>query len=188
MDKKFKKIWDLALPYLKKGKRKNFVLHTEGVVRAMELLTKKEGGDRNILIPAAIVHDVGWSDIPIKLQKSKKEAERLTAMKLHIKYAPAIIQKILKKVGYSQKNIKKISDIVAAHKFCKPKNFEKRLLIDADTLTEFFKEQFYDDIKSYGVSPREGYEYRIKNKFYTQTANEIFEKEMKSRKKEIFGA
>ncbi|MFA4817546.1 MAG: HD domain-containing protein [Parcubacteria group bacterium] len=186
MNKKFEKIWNLSLPYLKKGKRKNFVLHTRGVIRAMDLLLKKEGGSRNILIPAAIVHDVGWSNIPVKLQKSKKDAERLTAMKLHIKYAPAIIREILGKTGYSQREIKAVSDIVVAHKFCKPKNFEKRLLIDADTMVESFKEQFYDDIKSYGVSAEDGYEFRANNKFYTKTAARIFTEEMKKRKKEIF--
>jgi hypothetical protein len=184
---KYKKIWNLSLPYLKKGKRKDFVLHTEGVIKAMELLLKKERGNRNILIPAAIVHNVGWSYVPVKLQRSKKDTERLMAMKFHIKYAPAIIQKILKKNGYPQKDIKLISDIVVAHKFYKPKDFEKRLLIDADTLAESFRDQFYNDIKSYGVSPEEGYKFRMNNQFYTKTATEIFKREMKKRSKEIFG-
>jgi hypothetical protein len=187
MKKEFKLIWKLASPYLKKGIRKDFVLHTKGVIRAMDLLLKKEGGNRDILIPASIVHDVGWSRIPAKLQRSRKNVERLRAMKLHIKYAPAIIQKILKKTGYPQKDIKLISDIVVAHKFCKPRNFKKRLLIDADTLAESLKDQFYNDIKSYGVSPEEGYKFRMNNQFYTKTATEIFEKEMKKRAKEIFG-
>jgi len=30
MEKTFEKIWKLAVPYLKKGKIKNFVLHTKG--------------------------------------------------------------------------------------------------------------------------------------------------------------
>jgi hypothetical protein len=42
MKKIFEKIWKLALPYLKKGRRKNFVIHTQGVIKAMELLLKKE--------------------------------------------------------------------------------------------------------------------------------------------------
>jgi hypothetical protein len=186
MEKKFEKVWNLALPYLKRGKRKNFVLHTEGVVKAMKLLIEKEGGKKDVLIPAAIVHDVGWSEVPVKLQRSKNKKERMEAMKLHIKYAPKIIRNILGEIGYSSKSIKIISDIVVAHKFCKPKNFEKRLLIDADTLTESFKKQFFDDIKSYGVSSKEGYEFRMKNKFYTKTAAEIFKNEMEKRRWEIF--
>ena len=59
MKKIFEKIWKLALPYLKKGRRKNFVIHTQGVIKAMELLLKKEKEDKDTLIPAAILHDTG---------------------------------------------------------------------------------------------------------------------------------
>ena len=37
INKKYNEIWKLAKPYLEKGKMKNFVLHTKGVVKAMEL-------------------------------------------------------------------------------------------------------------------------------------------------------
>jgi len=69
--KKFKKIWRLAIPFLKKGKRKNFILHTKGVIKGMKLLLKYEKGNEDILIPANILHDVGCQ-IPLKMQKSNK--------------------------------------------------------------------------------------------------------------------
>jgi len=125
MNKKFEKIWELALPYLKQGKRKNFVIHTQGVVKAMELLLKKEKTDKNILIPAAILHDVGWSKVGLKLQLSDKQNEKIKALKLHLKHSIPITKKILTQTHYSQKEIEKIIDIILAHKFKNSRQFEK---------------------------------------------------------------
>jgi len=183
MKGKFKKIWDLAIPYLKKGKRKDFLLHTKGVVKAMKLLLRKEKGDPNILIPAAILHDTGWSRVPINLQKSNDKKKIEKAMKLHLKYSVPIINKILTKVGYNKSQIKQIIDIVLAHKYQNPKRLDKRLLIDADTLSDAFKEQFYGDCEAYNLSPKKLYTIRKNNKFYTKTANNIFRKELEKRKK-----
>jgi len=184
--KKFQKIWKLAIPYLKKGKRKNFLLHTKGVVRAMKLLLKKEKGDPNILIPAAILHDVGWAKVPQDLQKSNEKRKVEKAMKLHLKYAVPIIKEILNKVGYSKKQIEQVIEIVLAHKYHNPRRLDKQLLIDADTLSDVFKEQFYSDCKAYHLSPEKLFVIRKENKFYTKTAKNIFEQELKKRGKEIF--
>jgi len=185
MNKKYKKIWQLSLPYLKQGKMKNFVLHTEGVVKAMELLLKKEKGDSNILIPAAILHDIGWAKVPLKLQKSHKQSEKTQAMRLHLEYAPAIIKKVPEDLNYNSKFIERIAEIVLAHKFHQPRQLDKRLLIDADNLSDAFKEQFYSDVKAYHNTPQNQYNYRLNNKFYTKTAKNIFYKELNQRKKEF---
>ncbi len=84
MEGVFKKIWKLAIPYLKKGKRKDFLLHTAGVIKAMELLLRQEKGDPNILIPAVILHDTGWSKVPRDLQRSNNKSKVEKVMKLHL--------------------------------------------------------------------------------------------------------
>lgn len=185
MEKRFEKIWRFALPYLRKGNRKDFVLHTEGVVKAMELLLKKEKGDPEILIPAAILHDTGWSRVPLNLQKSNNRDKVKKAMELHLKYSVRIIEEVLTEVGYDKKQIKKVIDVVLAHKFRDPKGSDKRLLIDADTLSDAFKEQFYGDCKAYNISPEVLYKFRKNNKFYTETVKEIFARELEKRWKEI---
>jgi len=186
MKNRFKKIWSLSLPYLRKGKRKDFVLHTKGVVKAMKLLLKKENGDFAILIPAAIMHDTGWSKVPLSLQKTNNKNKVKKAMKLHLKYSSSIIKDILTKLGYDEKQIKEIISVVLSHKFQNPKNLNKRLLIDADTLADIFKEQFYGDCKAYKLKPEVLYNIRKNNKFYTKTAKIIFNKELEKRRKEIF--
>lgn len=70
MDLRYQKIWNLALPYLEKGKMKNFVVHTKGVVKSMKMILAEEKADKDILIASAILHDVGWAYVPAKFQKN----------------------------------------------------------------------------------------------------------------------
>ena len=183
----FEKILGLALPYLKQGVKKDFVIHTQGVVKAMELLLEKEQADEEVLIPAAILHNVGWAKVPVNLQKSDDSEEKLKGMKLHLEYAPPIVEEVLLEVGYNEDDIKRILEIIVAHKFQENlTNSDKQLLVDADALSDAFSEQFYSDLDHYGNTPEEGYNYRKRtNKFYTETAQEIFDKEMENRKKEF---
>ncbi len=186
MKEQYQKIWDLALPYLEKGIKKNFVVHTKCVIEAMELLLKEEGGNEEILIAAAISHDVAWSKVPRSIQVNWiSKRDKIKGDRLHLEYAPSIIKKILKKVNYDSIQTKKVIEIVQAHKFQNPKELEKRLLIDADSMSDAFKEQFYSDAKSYGVTPKKLYEFRKQNKFYTKSAKRIFERELESRRKEF---
>lgn len=185
MKEVYEKIWDLAEPYLRKGTAKDFALHTQGVVKAMELILKEEKGNDDILIPAAILHDVGWSKVPSNLQRSREEADRKKALELHLEYAAPIIEEILGKVDYNYKQIQRVVDIVKSHKFKDPSELEKQLLIDADTAADAFKEQFYSDVESYETTPEKLYDFRKKNEFYTATARKIFERELEERRKEI---
>lgn len=183
MNKKYKKIWRLALPYLKSGVRKDFVLHTRGVVKAVEMIMKLGGkGDESLLMPAAILHDTGWSMVPKFLQLSQDKKDKITALRLHIDLAPKIISKILGQAGYEKEKIKKIIEIVEAHKFQNPQEINKRILIDADAVSDCFKEQFESDMKFYRASRKSLYDFRKKNnKFYTKVAKEIFNREIRSR-------
>lgn len=185
MKKIHEKIWRLAKLYLIKGTKKNFVIHTKGVIKAMELLLEKENGDEDILIPAAILHDVGWSRVSSDLQKSKKQKDRTKALHLHLKHAISIIKEILTKEDYNKSKIERVINIVQAHKFQKPAELDKQLLIDADVMSDAFKEQFYSDAKSYNKTPKQNYEFRKRNKFYTNTAKQIFFKELEKRRKEF---
>ncbi len=186
MNKIYTTIQKQADEYLRKGINKDFVVHTCGVTKAMKLILKKEKADPTVLIPAAILHDVGWAMVPKKLQRTNDKKKRLTAMHLHIKYAPEIIRKILNEISYPKKKINEIVEIVKAHKFKNPRKLSKRLLVDADQLADAFKKQFYCDAKEYNLLPKKNYEFRMKdNKFYTNTAKDLFLEEMNKRAKEI---
>ncbi len=182
MINKYKRIWQLALPYLNSGLKKDFAIHTQGVIRATQLILKKEDADADLQILSAILHDVGWSKVPKQLQLSDNEDDKIKALKLHLEYARPIIVKILKQEGYKKDKINKIIEIILSHKFKNPKDRNKRILIDADNLSDAFKRQFASDAKYYKVSLSELYEFRKKqNKFYTKTAKDIFIKEINKR-------
>lgn len=185
MDKKYNQLFDLARPYLEKGSMKDFIHHTRSVVKAMELIINGEGGDRDVLMPAAILHDVGFSKVDNELQRHEVLKKKREAQRQHLEFAPAIIQDILGEVGYDRAKIDKIIDIVKAHKFQDPKELEKQMLIDADNLSDTFLDQFYSDVKAYGSSPERTYEYRTRNKYYTETARNIAAKNMVIIKKDI---
>jgi len=185
-EQKYQNVWRSAVRYLSKGLNKDFVLHTKGVVKAMELILKKEKGDPDILIPAAMLHDVGWAKVPKKYQCTTDKKKQLQGMKLHIKYAPEIISSILQPLNYKTSEVNEIIEIIKSHKFCKPRKLSKKLLIDADQLSDVFKEQFNSDIKTYDSTSKKLYDFRINNNaFYTKTAKNIFLKLMNERRKEF---
>ena len=63
-----------------------------------------------------------------------------------------------------------------------PKDINKRILIDADALSDSFKEQFECDLKYYKVDRLSMCNFRKKNnKFYTKIAKQIFIKELNKR-------
>lgn len=174
------------MPYLEKGIKKNFIIHTEGVVKAMEFILEKEKGDPDILIPAAMLHDVGWANVPRKYQRTKDKTDKLRGMKLHIELAPEIIKDILQSVNYKAFQINKVIEIIQAHKFSKPRKLSKKMLIDADHLSDAFKEQFYSDVKAYNSTPEKLYDFRMSdNNFYTKVAKDIFLEQMKQRRSEF---
>jgi len=181
LPKKYQKIWRLAQPYIKAGRRKDFI-HVKGVIKAMEIIIKSGIGDESLLMPAAILHDAGWSMVSKKLQLSKKKNDRVKALKLHIENSAKIAKEILHKVGYDQKKIKKIVGTIEAHKFHNPKEINKRILIDADASSDSFREQFESDLNYYKSSRRSMHDFRKKNnKFYTKIAKKIFDEEIEKR-------
>lgn len=188
MKEGFQKIQELAVEILKKVVRKDYVLHTLSVTKAMKMLIEKEGGDPDILILAAMCHDLGWRDVPEALQMpnlSKEDYRK--SIEQHLEKNPPVTQEVLSKIGYSQDKIDHIIEIILAHKFADPDTLdqEQKMLIDADTLSDVFSEQFYSDAKNYRRTPAEVLEFRSKNTYFTKTANEIFQRELEERKKEI---
>ncbi|MFA6963505.1 MAG: HD domain-containing protein [Patescibacteria group bacterium] len=185
MENKFEKIWDLAMPYLKKGIMKDFVSHTKYVVKSMEMIIDGEGGDEDILIPSAILHDVGWSKVDPSLQLNDDMEKKREGQRQHITFAKEIVEEVLDQAGYSEEDIQKVVGIVMAHKFQDPEDKEKQMLIDADNLSDTFKEQFDSDVVAYHSTPEQVYEYRMNNKYYTQTAQQIADQQMAKLKAEI---
>ena len=59
----FNKIWELALPYQDKREDSG---HAATSLQYAQKLVELENADEDVVIPAVILHDVGWSQLPEK--------------------------------------------------------------------------------------------------------------------------
>ncbi len=132
--------------------------HAKKVLDFSEELLRNEGGDWYIVVPAAILHDVG-----IKVAEEKYGSN---APVLQEKEGPEIAKKILLKLGVNMKDIEEICQIIAYHHTpgkINSNNF--KLLYDADWLVNLKDEM--------GVKDKDKIKKAIDKVFFTETAREI---------------
>ena len=140
----FKEIWELAKPYL--DTRDNDI-HTKISVEFAYKLLEAEGGDEDVVIPAIILHDVGWKEVPEDLQLKgfgpKATFPELT--KIHEDEGVKIAKNILEKINYDNKKAEEILRIVGCHDSRKETlSLNDKLVKDADKLFRYTRE--YMDI------------------------------------------
>ncbi|MCM8801683.1 MAG: HD domain-containing protein [Candidatus Omnitrophica bacterium] len=135
--------------------------HAKNVMHFAEELLKKEKADWHIVIPAAILHDVG-----IKVAEKKYSS---SAGYYKEKEGPEIARKILLKVGLKKEDIDEICEIIAYHHSPGKINTQNfKILYDADWLVNLKEEVDTKDKSKLG---------EIINKvFYTLTAKEVAKK------------
>lgn len=109
----FNEIWRLAKPYL--DTRMNRI-HTEISLRYARMLLEREGGEEDIVIPAVILHDVGWKMIPEdqQLKAFGPHAISLNLTKKHEREGAIIARGILEKANHEGNKINEILEIIKA--------------------------------------------------------------------------
>ena len=111
------KIWELALPYQDK---RDDAGHAETSLKYALKLVEMEKGDEDVVIPAIILHDVGWSQLPEKrrmkvFDPGANEEERREVVYEHQIESIKLALKILREVDYPPKLIDEILDIISQH-------------------------------------------------------------------------
>lgn len=187
----YQKIWEAALPYQDK---RDDVGHGEIVTKFAIKLCELEEMNDNIVIPAAILHDIGWSQLPEKerfhIFDSDITKEQLREIQIkHEQEGVKLAEKILSKIGYPSGFIKTILEIISQHDtrsgfFSK----EDGTMRDADKLWRFSKIGFDADIRRRGVTFNEWHNYLEKNIdeqgfFFSESAKLLAREELKDRKK-----
>ena len=104
----YKKIWKLAKPYYEKGRPMD-IDHIEWMMKDALLVCEKEGIDEEILLPLAILHDVGYANV------SKEDPYKIETRKAHMKEGAKIAKEILAKVKYPKEKAEKIVYYVSVH-------------------------------------------------------------------------
>ena len=180
-------IYQLAKPFL--NTRHNDV-HTAISMQFAKELLRGEGGQESIVMPAIILHDVGWKKVPEDLQL-KAFGPKATSPKInrtHEKEGVRIASDILTKVNYDKEKISEILDIIDGHDSRKMAvSLNDRIVKDADKLWRYSRNGFYIDIERFGESYAQGINRLRKNWpdwFFTQTARKLAGKELQKRERE----
>ena len=183
----FKKIYQLAQPYL--NTRYNDV-HTKMSIQLAYQLLSVEGGQEDIVIPAIILHDVGWQEVPagLHLKAFGPKATRPEINRTHEQAGVKIAKRILNEVNYNKEKIAEILKIIDGHDSRKESvSLNDSLVKDADKLWRFTKTGFDIDNKRFEETVAEGLN-RLRKYlprwFFTDTAYRIAKEELQQRERE----
>jgi HD superfamily phosphodiesterase len=186
-----KKLFEMAEPYLA---TRNDLLHTQVAHEYALLLMEKEGGDRRIVEPAIILHDVGWSRLDpeeIKVAYGVRAAGEKAARinRIHELEGAAIARGLLDSVAYDPLLVDQIALVIERHDSGKaPESLEEEVVKDADRLWRFSKIGYYKEMERQDTTSQERYEFlveRMDNWFFTRTAEELAKKELGERSSEM---
>lgn len=190
-DKFIERLFALAEPYLAV---RGDLPHARVSHRYALRLTASEGGDRKIIEPAIILHDLGWSSLQpdeIRLafgvRAGGAEAERLN--RIHEIEGAALARRLLQSLDYDPRRVDRIVEIIERHDSgSRADSLEERITKDADKLWRFSGIGFWKEIERQGLSAGELHDYlseRYGNWFFTPSALSLAEKELKARAAEL---
>ncbi len=184
-------LFKIAEPYLVV---RGDILHAKVAHEYARILMEKEGGEKKIIEPAIILHDVGWSSLTPQqislafgVRAGGKKALQLN--RLHEQKGVVIAEKILQTFTFDTHLAEKIAVIIGRHDSGKQAHsVEEKIVKDADKLWRFSKIGFRSEIERQVLTPRVLYQYlskRYTKWFFTDTAMVIARKELSNRKSEI---
>jgi HD superfamily phosphodiesterase len=184
VDRDYQEICGLARPFLE---TRDNVIHTRTARSFARKLLAAEGGDEAVVIPAVILHDVGWKSVPEDLQLkafgpgvNDREINRI-----HEVEGARVAAEILKKVGYDPALAQEIIEIVRGHDSRKiPLSLNDKIVKDSDKLWRFSAEALEVDPKRFGVDPGVHVQWlglQIDKWFFTRTGKQLAFQEQKLR-------
>ncbi|MCK5149351.1 HD domain-containing protein [Candidatus Pacearchaeota archaeon] len=189
----FEKVWELALPYQDKRDDRG---HAEVTFNYAKRLAKLEEGNKEIILPAIILHDIGWSQLPkekrfVIFNENATKEEKLAVRYKHQDEGVMIAKKILKKVNYPLTSSHEILEIISQHDTRNGFISKSEGLVrNADKLWRFSKTGFKADVMRNGFTSEfiyEGLKKQIKlpNFLYPGIAKQIAYQELELRKEEF---
>jgi len=187
MEAIYKKIYQRAKPFL--NTRSNEP-HVRGSYQYGLRLLKSEGGDPGIVIPSILLHDIGWKMIPEEdhLKMFGPLGDK-NLQRVHERKGARMAARILREVGYPEKEVKVIVSIIKRHDTSsRPRSLNEKIVKDSDRLWRFSREGFSTDWMRFKVSPKEYLSYireKIEEWFFTESAKKIAREEVQKRKRDL---
>ena len=172
----YQRLFALAAPFLKT--RLNLP-HTYIVYQYAQILLQAEGGSRGIILPACILHDVGWSTIP-EDQQLRAFGPNITdpeARRKHEVEGVSIARQILSQAGYNGPLVERIVEIIDGHDTTShARSLEDAVTKDSDKLFRLCAAGFRMDCERFQVDPKEYWPRlleRSRGWFLTATGKEL---------------
>jgi len=110
-------IWKLATPYLQTRDNDAHTLYSYGIAR--QLLRRLPEADENIVLPAIILHDTGWSTVDefdaIQAIAPDRDGSYTWAVFQHEKEGARIAREILTELAIAAGDIDQICEIIDGH-------------------------------------------------------------------------
>ncbi len=188
MNEMCEKLFSDAAPYLNVRYNQE---HTEIAFAFARELQEILGGRKEIIFPAIILHDVGWSAIAEELHlkafgpNSDPELNRIH----EIKGAKIAALLLLDITSLSKADKEEICRIIESHDSGKsPITLEEKIVKDADKLFRFSPRGFSIDVQRFNKDLREYWEFLNeirKQWFFTEPAKAIAERQLVKVKQEI---
>jgi len=139
-------------------------------------LLEKEAGDSDVVIPAVILHDLGWWQVPEELQLRAfgPKATDKKLNRLHETEGVSIASEILKNVGYDNDKTSEILAIIDGHDSrLEAISQNDQIVKDADKLFRFSPRGFEINTERFGMVHDQNWKRLYKNVeewFFTPTA------------------
>jgi HD superfamily phosphodiesterase len=184
----YRRIFELAVPFLKT--RLNLP-HTYIVYQYAQLLMAAEVGTQKIVIPACILHDVGWSTIPEDQQINAygPNATDLEAKRKHEVEGALIARRILSQASWNGSLADKITEIIDGHDTTlNARSLEDAITKDSDKLFRLSACGVRIDCERFHADPKEYWPFLLKrsrNWFLTPTGKELAAHESGDREREF---
>jgi HD superfamily phosphodiesterase len=173
---KYEEIYKLARPYL--ATRENDI-HTKIAYQFAIKLLDAEGGDESVILPAVILHDVGWKAVPEELQLKAfgPGSYDLKLNRIHEVEGAAIAGTILEEAQYDPDLANEVVEIILGHDSRKGSlSLNDAVVKDSDKLWRFSEEALQIDPRRFGITPEvhaEWLKHQIDEWFFTETAKRM---------------
>ena len=148
-------IYEKAEPFLQT--RLN-TLHTRIAYHFAVKLLERVGGDPDVVIPAILLHDIGWSLIPEEQLAGAfgPEVKKPDLQRLHETEGARMAGDILAELGCAEEYIKEIHTIISGHDTrLKALGHNDSVVKDADKLWRYTYEGFTIDYRRFGKTPHD---------------------------------
>jgi HD superfamily phosphodiesterase len=162
-------------------------LHTRIASAFAEKLLEAEGGDARVVLPAILLHDVGWKMVPedLQLKAFGPGHNDMTINRIHEVEGAKIARRLLEEIGYDPKLTDEIVAIILEHDSrLKPLSLNDAIVKDSDKLWRFTAEALQVDPKRFAIDPgvhTRWLKLQIDGWFITETGKRLARQEQRQR-------